>query len=486
MTQIELITRDLCPNLSTASIARPQSATFSVVLKGGMSIDELTRLNSAGFSVIRSSHAGNLQASNIVAAQSGVTFLMHELLSVDEENYSPGSQIIGGKKTHLCSPSNKVALWQDCEGVEWRGEGFTSPIHVHLSATQSYWPNSTSLSEFILKLGKDQVERVLERFISTDREVAHAFIDENGEKIPLVNLKSETRAINIKFAEAKEMLLGHFQMISESIRCDRKPTKTIMPDTASLIVLSTIVDLLDPKKRYAQQDDEPAEVYHLAGVQMVNYLINNGRVSAIYLERITELYRIAREVIPTLPEHVIFNLVPTSHVGKFISVGGSEKMERVFLLARKSIASRAELNTEKQALLKEYQSKLVSTTSYQEFHEYMSVVTNNFPAVAQEVTKNSKKFSAEEFGKDPTKTKGRLVGLIALKLSSEKIVKVSEALQSISAEMRTLREEGAILPRRLSQYDVADTQLARELIPICVKNLSRSEFSELIGIISKA
>jgi len=261
-------------------------------------------------------------------------------------------------------------------------------------------------------------------------------------------------------------------MISDSIHRCRRPSPTVLPDTAALIVLSTIAGLLDPDSVYQRQHRTTAAVYHLAGVQMIQYLLSNPKVSAPYLERIERLYREAREIVPALPQHLVFHLVPTGHFARLVTAGGSAKLAHALTLARTYRETKAALDAEAKHRLAPSQTELDPIASPEAMERFIA---------SHEVTseeRQRKRLTPAEYGRDPQRFKKRLIGLIASKMTSE----WNDRLQTLSREMHRLKQEGAITPCAVTQYDAVPD----ELVPECAAKLSPGQLAELLETIAKS
>lgn len=485
-TARELLT-DLKPQVAETfgQVSLPRRSSFSVVLDDAQSLQDLKELFSRGYSVIRSSHAGNLTAANIVVAQSGVTFLLHEYLPLNDETYNPGKRISGTKnESLLASVSDKLALWVSSEPVLSKGQPFDSPIHMHVESISSLWPNSRTVHDLVLSMGERAVRNLLDRFLDIDPEVAHAYVDCDGNKLPL-------HEAAVHGTDVRTLLLEHFPMIQRSFRDRTSPTETIIPDTAAMIVLSTIADLVNPNKIYQQAPTDVAHVYHLAGVQMVNYLVRNGAVADTYINRIEALYAEARTVLPSLPERLVFHLIPTSHLKDYVTTGGREKLEAALDLAADFKQVRQRYNDEKGKNLQPY---LVELKSAQSFADVMKVVQRAqlvSPQMADDRRLTNGGITERDFLKNSEKLKGRIIGVLASYLISEEVRDLEQKLARISAELRQLKKEGAVTPLALTQYDLLESGSGENVgsRPIAPRQAMTSDaqmLSELMGIIKKA
>ncbi len=420
-----------------------------------------------------------------MVVEQGFTFLLHETLAANEPNYSPGYIVSAGAKRELVTPNDNLALWQ---GVEINAEcnrGFLSPIHVHIAQITKRWKNAHALSSYFIEtLGKERVEALLEQFYLEDPAVAHAFVTSDGKKKPLKGLQEEM-SVEGDVGNIVNLLKRCFVQVDACIRQGIKPGPTVLPDTAALIVLSCVAEIISPANRYHREGQNSVELYHLAGVNMVDYLVSNTKVSTSYLTRIDRLYKAAREVVPTLPENITLYLVPTSHLAELITAQGGNKLAELFSLAQEYRHINEQMQAERKGLLDAFQQRLRLVHEYRAFCDCVRSASEEFPSIVPAVHDNQWKFNELAFTRDQERPKRKLLGIIAASIRSDEMDRLQAELHELSLKMRTLRDAGVLSQQYLTQYDIPEPRIDK-LVPDCVAELSCTALAELKTIISRA
>lgn len=427
------------------NVRTPQTETlFEIVSDTTRTVPELQDLFAQGYSVLRSSHIGNLSAANLLIANSGIPILLHELLPLNARPYIPAFKLINNKEIPLTPREDAIALYTALNPSPEK-DGARTPIHYHFNELTRKWPNAKALHDFISTIGDELVSELLERFFRIDGEVANMFVDRNGLVRPITIRERADRSDCIM-----TLLRRHCSNIQRAILNNTVPQETVIPDTAAMIVLVTIADLLDPHRVYLREKMNVANVYHLAGEQMFNYLVNNRRLANKYTSRICKLYDEARLVIPALPAKLVFHLVPTQYIGNLVTCGGPELLQEAFILIREIEAIRGEIRTIRGELLKPYQVCLNSLSDWEQVRDYMA--THVPSSIIR--CENPAKLSQEQYERDPSRFKARLLGKLARVVGNTDMATLESGLKAIKSRLRTVVNESALIAKPISQYDL--------------------------------
>lgn len=457
-------------------------SNFLIQLDSDISLAQLSHLKNQGYSILRGAHSGNLRSANLITADQDFTFLLEECLSLEEPNYRPATIICAGQEKRLCSPSDKIALWQSETLI---GSKYASPIHRHILSICQRFSNAKPLSSFLLEnIQPETLRMLLSNFFSVDTNVAHALITAKGEKIILNTLQAKEK---LDFQTTENLLKYHFETIENSLLCGKNPLTTILPDTATLIVLCSIAESLNPNLIYSKTNITTAHIYHLAGVRMIDYLYFNSSVAQAYQHRINVLYSCARVLLPMLPEKIIFHLVPTSHFSNFTTESGEKGLTEILKLAKQYREMNILAHAEKHNLLAGFQLELENIHNFNALKNFISSVAAKIPIMITELKANERKFDELSFERNSERTKRKFIGVLASYVQSATMQNIQNDLTNISNKILKLREDGAVCVREITQYDLDELRPigGYRLVPDSVLELSLYEFAELSKIISR-
>jgi SAM-dependent methyltransferase len=417
-----------------------------LVCDSSRSIAQLKDLFADGYSVVRSAHAGNLSAANIIVAESGLPILLHELLPINDKSYRPGVCLVGNEEIPLTIKRDGLALFAQTDVFDTDNDGW-SPIHYHVNAITDRWPNAQCLHQFVLSIGEELVSNLLERFFAVDSEVAHAFVDNDG------NAHSVSKsAMKIgPSSDTVSLLREHFSSVGAAFRFNRAPCQTVIPDVVTMIVLVTIADILNPERRYMREDEDLAHVYHLAGAKMFDYLINNSKEGEKYAFRINRLYAEARRVIPVLPQRVIFHLVPTQYLDQLVTHGGLENLRNAVTDRHCLRIVEEKINSMKGLLLNPHRAVIDSFSDWSHICEYVRL----HASLGEVVPLGEGNFSHSEFLRNPERFKGRLLGKLAMIESSAELLALEETAKALKSCLRVAAQNGGMQVKSISHYDLS-------------------------------
>jgi hypothetical protein len=319
--------------------------TIEIIKDDRVNVDDLVRLQTAGFSVLRSAHIGNLSPYNLTLADAGLPILSvdHTITGVDT-NYFPES-INTQTGSTIIAPLGKLACRTKASTGEYLDE-------LHLAAVQRNITNAKTFTNTeYLQANKPTIDEIV--------RVTLAEFPELFNRMALPDGSSQRQNDAAHFVT----LLGVMQL-NDQPRAEKQAV--IMPNILN-IAANFVIEALQSQQ---------ATQYHLSGAAMVKYI-------GTLMPTINQLYARLQQTASfggSLPAHLTVRLVPTTPAKFATTVARAPKLDALLKTYQAASTALAELEERRRTF---FGGSLAADTGARE--QFVATAKSQQAAIEREV-----------------------------------------------------------------------------------------------------
>lgn len=295
-----------------------------------LSLNDIIKFKSMGYSVVRSGHVGNQDAITLFLAQEDVSVFLDEYACGTMRVYRPAYKILNRELTLIGECDNKpvshIRLAKDYN------KSYNSVSSYHYNNLKKLYPNSFISTVSFLLSHIDNIKKAFKILLDKRPCSFEKFIDKNGHIYYYDKCVEGKIYFLDKFHNSLYFQLEEFANIAiKGLYNTNNMINNIFVDDYYAVTLDVDADisLLTLCDIDWANVDKDIEVIHFSGLEMINYMVKDRKQAAYHLENINY---IIEQVIgiwtDIIPNSITISIVPTNILKLFLS-DNRERMDKI-------------------------------------------------------------------------------------------------------------------------------------------------------------
>lgn len=338
--------------------------SFNVVVRDDLSLDDLVQLHTAGESVVRSPHVGNMAGYNMALGGLGLRIVAYDRMRAKDATYRPAEVLAAGHATAIAADADREQLVAHVT----TNEAFTlEETVIPIQAGESLVSVHQRGMQAALLGSKATVETMSEYLRAWDGRVFNEVARTLGNSLPWK--RRVTRNGTIQEVVDPQGELQKYGVFQSGHTLNEKAG--LLPPNEMNVLLFGIYEAL------RHQSDT---IFHLSGPAMVNYI----QEMAPTLDALYSRFRAVSSLRTKLPEQLNFVIVPTAAARFVVPAGQEYTLDNLLESYRYCQLTEKEITARKRGVAALQLPKEVKSQQLQALTSEMSDVKNKLAQAAAE------------------------------------------------------------------------------------------------------